>query len=250
MPAPEKFTCLAAGRRKLSYGMMYGLMNYYRLDVRLAENDVACAAWGNLSGTGHPSSGVLAGKLLEEAHQLARIEAVCRTIPVLKTTDRQVFLEGGRALTSSLLARLAGPARDLLLVICTLGHAIDRRVEEYNRDGLPAHAYFLDVAGTCIIEAAGRQLVNLIKKQVQSAGLETTIPLGPGHSYWNNLLDQRTIYDLLDPRELGVTILSSGLMLPKKSLSMVVGIGRGLPPSKENHCHYCNIGHECPLSRA
>ncbi|MCL6635010.1 MAG: Vitamin B12 dependent methionine synthase activation subunit [Peptococcaceae bacterium] len=229
---------------------MYGLMNYYRLEVNLFENDFSCAAWNNLSGAGHPSSGALAGEMLEEARQLARIEAVLRTIPVSKTTDGQVFLEGGRVLTSSLLARLAGPARDMLLAIVTLGHAIDRRVEDYQRDGLPAHAYFLDVAGTCLIEAAGRQLVNLIKKQVQSAGLETTIPLGPGHSYWKNLLDQRTIYDLLDPRRLGVTVLESGLMLPKKSLSMVAGIGRGLPPSEENHCYYCSSGHGCPLSRA
>lgn len=225
-------------------------MNYYRLDVRLTEKDIAWTAWNNLAGTGHPSSGELAGKLLEEAHRLARIEAVCRTVPVSKITDGQVFLEGGRALTSNLLARLAGPARELLLMICTLGHAMDRRVVEYSRAGLPAHAYFLDVAGTCIIEAAGRRLVKMVKKQVQRAGLETTIPLGPGHSYWNNLLDQRTIYDLLEPRELGVTILNSGLMLPKKSLSMVVGIGRGLPPSEENHCHYCDTGRRCPLSRA
>lgn len=229
---------------------MYGLMEYYSLNVRLAQEDVSCAAWTNLSKTSNPSSIALVDKVLEEAYQLARIEAVCKVFAISKTTNEQMILEGGQALTSSLLVKLAGPARSILLIICTMGRAIDQRIEHYYRNGLSAHAYFLDVAGTCIIEAASRKLVKQIKSQVKSRDLETTIPLGPGHSYWNNLHDQRIIYELLKPEKIGITILPSGIMLPKKSLSMVIGIGRELPPSKENHCYYCGVGHECPLSRA
>ncbi|MFZ5646580.1 MAG: Vitamin B12 dependent methionine synthase activation subunit [Bacillota bacterium] len=229
---------------------MYGLMEYYKLDVRLTEEDVSCAEWDNLSRTTNPASRVLVSEILNEAHQLARTEAVCKTLPVLKATDRKIVLADGQTLTSSLLARLAGPARSMALIICTLGQAIDRRVEEYNRMGLPAHSYFLDVAGTCIIEAACRQLVTRVKKQVETHGFKTTIPLGPGHSYWENLRDQIIIYNLTNPSKIGVSMLSSGMMLPKKSMSMVIGIGHDFPPSAENHCHYCSMGQRCPLSRA
>ncbi len=229
---------------------MYGLMNYYKLNVKLTEKDVSCTGWDCLSRTSSTYSRSLVNEILQEAHQLARAEAVCKVVPVVKTTGRQIFLEGGQALTSSLLVRLAGTARSLLLVVCTLGHMIDRRVEEYSRKGLAAHAYFLDIAGTCIIEAAGRQLVEKIKTHLEACGLKTTIPLGPGHSYWKSLQDQRIIYDLVNPSTIGVTILKSGIMLPKKSLSMVMGIGHELPPSAENHCYYCSIRRKCPLSRA
>ncbi|NHM27263.1 Vitamin B12 dependent methionine synthase activation subunit [Desulfofundulus sp. TPOSR] len=229
---------------------MYGLMNYYKLNVKLTEKDVSCTGWDCLSRTTSTYSRSLVNEILQEAHQLARAEAICKAVPVVKTTGRQIFLEGGQALTSSLLVRLAGTARSLLLVVCTLGHMIDRRVEEYSRKGLAAHAYFLDIAGTCIIEAAGRQLVERIKTHLEACGLKTTIPLGPGHSYWKNLQDQRIIYDLVNPSTIGVTILKSGIMLPKKSLSMVMGIGREFPPSAENHCYYCSIRRKCPLSRA
>lgn len=229
---------------------MYGLMNYYNLNVELTEEYFTCSEWDNLSRTSSPASRLLVKEILLEGRQLARAEAVCKIVPMVKATGRRVILEGGRVLTSSLLARLAGPARTMLLAVCTLGNVIDRRVEEYNRQGLAAHAYFLDIAGTCIIEAAGRQLVGLIKNHLQTHGLKTTIPLGPGHSYWKNLLDQHVIYNLVNPAEIGVSILKSGMMLPKKSVSMVMGIGTDLPHSEENHCHYCSMGRKCPLSRA
>lgn len=229
---------------------MYGLMEYYKLDVKLTEEDVACPEWDNLSRTTNPASRVLVSEILNEAHRLARVEAVCKTVPVLNATNRKIVLEDGQTLTSGLLARLAGPARSMALIICTLGHAIDLRVEEYNRMGLAARSYFLDVAGTCIIEAACRRLVDKVKKQVETLGLKTTIPLGPGHSYWKKLSDQKIIYNLTNPSEIGVRMLDSGIMLPKKSMSMVIGIGRELPPSAENHCHYCSMGRNCPLSRA
>jgi len=229
---------------------MYGLMNYYKLNVELDEKDVFDKKWNLIFRTVNSFSRSLVSEILAEARSLARPEAVCRVVPVVKMERSRIFLEGGRVLTSSLLVGLAGTARSLLLAVCTLGEAIDRRVEEYNRRGLAAHAYFLDVAGTCMIDAAGRRLVAQIKKQLQTHGLKTTIPLGPGHSYWPDLRDQQVIYALVEPSAVGVRILSSGIMLPKKSLSMVMGIGRELPPSAENHCHYCSLGGKCPLSRA
>lgn len=229
---------------------MYGLMDYYKLDVRLTEEDVSCAEWDNLSRTTNPASRVLVAEILSEAHRLARTEAVCKIVPVLKATDKKIFLADGQAFTSSLLASLAGSAQSIALIICTLGQAIDRRVGDYNRMGLPAHSYFLDVAGTCIVEAASRRLAALVKKHVETLGLKTTIPLGPGHSYWENLMDQKIIYNLTNPWQIGVNMLSNGIMLPKKSMSMVIGIGKEFPPSAENHCHYCSMGQKCPLSRA
>lgn len=229
---------------------MYGLMNYYKLNVKLTEEDVSRALWDSLSKTASSASREMVTGVLHEAQRLAKPEAVCMAVPVERATRSQVFMEGGHALTSDLLARLACSAQSMLLAICTLGDKIDGRVEEYNRKGLPAHAYFLDVAGTCIIEAAGRQLVEKVKGHLERRGLKLTIPLGPGHSYWENLLDQKVIYSLLEPSGIGVSLLKSGMLLPKKTVSMVMGIGRDLPPSAGNHCHYCSMGRECPLSRA
>ena len=229
---------------------MYGLMDYYEPDIQLTEEEISGAGHSGPPMTATAATRGLFTELLREARRLARAKAVCKALPVAKATGRQLFLEGGQVLTSSLLARLAGPAESLLVAVLTLGEAIDRRVEEYNKSGLAAHAYFLDVAGSYLIDAAGRRLTEEIRAHLKGRGLEATIPLGPGHSYWKNLQDQKVIYSLADPSKIGVRILDSGMMLPKKTLSMVMGIGRGLPPSKNNHCHYCDLGQKCPLSRA
>lgn len=234
----------------MSFLPMYGLMNYYELDVQLTEEELPGAGRSGPPVTATAATRRLFTKLMREASRLARAKAVCKTLPVAKATGRQLFLEGGQVLTSALLARLAGPAESLLVAVLTLGEAIDRRVEEYNKSGLAAHAYLLDVAGAYLVEAAGRRLTEEIRAHLKERGLEATIPLGPGHSYWKNLQDQKVIYSLADPSKIGVRILDSGMLLPKKTISLVMGIGRGLPASKNNHCHYCSLGRKCPLSRA
>lgn len=225
-------------------------MNFYDLKVEITEEDIYRAEGAGYRQSPQPATRELHRRMLQEAQRLVRPRGVSRTVPVAEAGERQIRLAGGEVLSSRLLARLAGTAESLVLIMSTLGEAIDRLVAEYNRQGLPAEAYVLDAAGSALIDAAGRQLAGRIKEQFQDCGLKTTIPLGPGHSYWPALQDQRVIFDLLQPVDLGVRVLESGLMLPKKTVSLVMGAGRDLPESAENHCHYCHLQRSCPLSRA
>ncbi|OAT80754.1 hypothetical protein [Desulfotomaculum copahuensis] len=225
-------------------------MNFYDLQVEITTEDIYRAEGAGYQQPPQPATRELHRRMLQEAQRLVRPRGVSRTVAVAEAGERWIRLAGGGVLTSRLLARLAGPAESLVLIIVTLGEAIDRRVEEYSRHRLPAEAYVLDAAGSAFIDAAGRQLAGLITEQFQDRGLKTTISLGPGHSYWPELQDQRVIFDLLQPADLGVRVLASGLMLPKKTVSLVMGVGRDLPESAENHCHYCHLKRSCPLSRA
>ncbi|HHW44717.1 Vitamin B12 dependent methionine synthase activation subunit [Desulfofundulus thermobenzoicus] len=229
---------------------MNGSIDYYDLHVDITVKDIYRAEGASYRQAPPPATRELHLKMLQEARQLVRPRGVSRTVAVEGADGRQIRLAGGGTLTSRLLARLAGSAESLVLIICTLGEELDRRVQEYTRQGRPAEAYVLDAAGTAFIDAAGRLLAGRIGEQFHARDLQTTIPLGPGHSYWPDLQDQRVIYDLLQPQAMGVRILESGLMLPKKTVSLVMGVGRSLPESADNHCHYCSLKRSCPLSRA
>ena len=56
-------------------------------------------------------------------------------------------------------------------------------------------------------------------------GLQASTPISPGHADWA-LAEQRVLFVLLPDAETGVTLTQTFLMYPRKSLGMVVGLGK------------------------
>ena len=74
--------------------------------------------------------------------------------------------------------------------------------------------------------------------------MQTTIPLSPGMIGWPVEIDQRQIFNVLDGNQVGVRLTADNLMLPRKSLTMVIGIGSDVN-GDGNTCDYCSMGQTC-----
>ncbi len=60
------------------------------------------------------------------------------------------------------------------------------------------------------------------------------------------LCQQRVIFDALDiTRRIGVTYTDSGLMIPQKSVTAIVGISDSPQPHKNNKCAFCRMLAQC-----
>jgi hypothetical protein len=67
---------------------------------------------------------------------------------------------------------------------------------------------------------------------LQAGGpLATTAPLYPGILGWELAAAQTQLFSLVDASAIGVTLNSSFLMIPTKSVSMVIGVGTRLQPA-------------------
>lgn len=229
---------------------MYGIMNYYKIYAKITEDDINRVEGAESSEVRIPASRVLCRDALTEIYELANPQVLCEVAPIKHIVGHEVCLDKDVVLTSPLLVRLSAAAESMFLCLCTLGSGIDERIDYYYSKGSHAKAYYLDLAGTALIGAVSRKIANNTKKQLQALGLNTTISLEPGHSYWPDLLQQRLIYDMLKASAIGVKILDSGVILPKKSLTLVMGIGKNIPENTKNHCHYCKARDNCNLSRA
>jgi cobalamin-dependent methionine synthase I len=58
------------------------------------------------------------------------------------------------------------------------------------------------------------------------SGLHTSIPLIPGMNGWPVDVGQPQIFTALDAAIIGVSLNENAQMIPRKSISMVVGIGK------------------------
>lgn len=127
----------------------------------------------------------------------------------------------------------------------TLGKDIDREISLKQGD-LMLHAYLLDVAGSVLAEHFAEQVDRHISEMLMSEGYQSTARFSPGYCDWELREGQNNIFKFLRPDAIGLKINSSGLMIPRKSVSAAM-IGAQAIPYK-TPCRFCN--NECDYRRA
>jgi hypothetical protein len=145
---------------------------------------------------------------------------------------------------SSLLSYMDNPEIIYFFAV-TLGGDIDRVISE-KQDDFMLQAYLLDVAGSVLAEYFAEQIDRYISEILESQGYQSTARFSPGYCDWELKDGQENIFKFLRPDAIGLTINSSGLMIPKKSVSAAM-IGAQAIPYK-TPCRFCK--NECDYRRA
>jgi hypothetical protein len=152
-------------------------------------------------------------------------------------------LEGGKRISGPLVAgHLAGASR-IAVVFCTVGSGIDECAAEVMQDDMVL-GLAVDGLGSAAVEALANAVCREIELEAAAEGLQSTIPLSPGMIGWSVEEGQPCIFDLADPSRIGISLTPYQLMIPRKSLSMMIGIGPGLN-SGERICEYCSMRETC-----
>ena len=128
-------------------------------------------------------------------------------------------------------------------MLCTVGETLERRASELSSEDL-VYALALDGVGSAGVEALANAACNHFERQASGEDLQTTIPLSPGMIGWPVEQGQPQIFSLLDPSEVGVHLTPAMLMLPRKSLTFVLGIGRQVIEAGRT-CDYCSLHDTC-----
>ena len=101
-----------------------------------------------------------------------------------------------------------------------------------------------DGAGSAWVEALANAACQYFEKQAADEGLETTIPFSPGMVDWSVADGQPQIFNLLSEAGSIVHLTPSSIMVPRKSLTTVMGIGAELK-SSDRVCDYCMMDNTC-----
>lgn len=134
-----------------------------------------------------------------------------------------------------------------VFAICTIGSSLEERVSELMAGEDRARGLILDAIGTTAVESAANQVNFEICNEAEGMGFKTTPRISPGYRGWG-LEGQRLIFENLDGSKIGVKLLDSLMMHPRKSISFAVGFiseDRQLPFPR---CVYCGFK-DCPFRR-
>lgn len=156
---------------------------------------------------------------------------------IIPGNNRRSFLSG--ALITQHIAR----AQEVVVMLCTLGRALDGTIASlFNTDPLAALA--LDGFGSTAVEMLAVKASNYFEKIANYGGYKTSMPLNPGMIGWPVDVGQAEIFSLLDCEVIDVSLTDSFMMVPNKSVSLVIGMGEEMS-SAGTPCEFCNLKETC-----
>jgi hypothetical protein len=184
---------------------------------------------------------------LNEGYAKLHPAAMIHRSRVIEHRHERIRLQDGKELASPLLARHLAGAEQVVFALATIGPDLEEHSSsQMGKDPLLGIA--LDGLGNAAVEVLGEQVCIRIGKQAEAVGLTASTPLSPGEPEWPVEIGQSQIFALLDPSRVGITLTSGGMMVPKKSISFVVGVGPDM--SRDDFCELCSFHERCRYRHA
>jgi hypothetical protein len=168
--------------------------------------------------------------------------AAYRELAVESLRHERLFLTGG-VLTGPLVAQHLRSAQQVVVLACTIGDALERVISEAMSED-PVRGLALDGLGSAAAEGLAAAAAAHFEDQARAQGLQTTIPLSPGMVGWPVEEGQAEIFSLVDGGEAGISLTSGGMMVPRKSISLVLGVGKDVA-AEGRACDFCNLRETC-----
>jgi hypothetical protein len=166
----------------------------------------------------------VAERALKEGAALLEPRLTYRLLQVRRREPGGLVLEGGGSLTGPLAAQTLSGSSSVVVVAATIGGRLEARVSRTFGLDLP-YALALDGLGSHAVQTLSLSARNLARELAGRERLRATAPVSPGMAGWPLEAGQQEIFRLLDPVLSGVRLTAGGWMLPRKSLSMVFGLG-------------------------
>lgn len=110
------------------------------------------------------------------------------------------------------------------IIVATAGQEVDDIIHRYRDEGDLVSAFVADSIASEIAEATVRCAIDYIESTI-APHERMSNPYSPGYCGWL-LKEQRILFSYFDQQPCDVTLNDSCLMLPVKSVSCVVAIGR------------------------
>jgi len=185
----------------------------------------------------------VAQKALESGQSLIRPDVFCRSLQINYFDDERLNLEGGININSTHIAALMRGVEVVKVYICTIGDQLEKASTELFQTD-PSLALALDGMANAAIDQLVEMICCEVEAEAHSEGLRTSIPISPGSSEWPLEKGQPVLFGAIRPDPTIIRLSESYLMIPKKSSSFILGIGKEIPKHGKT-CDLCNARETC-----
>jgi len=180
-----------------------------------------------------------------ESNHLLELAAAYEYYTIFGMSGVQISLEGDKAVHGPALPALFPKARELAVLICTIGPKLEKQASDYTQNGEALRGMLLDGIGSAAVDMLIPEVIKPIAAKVASRGYEVSSPVNPGMPGFA-MTEQWNLMELSQAHQIGVSLTQSGILIPRKSVSMVVGIGTKMTRwTQAQVCARCSLRETC-----
>lgn len=128
-------------------------------------------------------------------------------------------------------------ADQIVLFLCSIGLGMEQWSKQCACEGDQTMGYFVDTVASVIVETTADVLHDHLTQYFKVQGLNVTNRYSPGYCDWS-VEEQHKLFSLLPKGFCGVSLTDSALMIPIKSISGIIGIGKHVE-YKPYYCDTC-----------
>lgn len=111
------------------------------------------------------------------------------------------------------------------LFVCTAGVEYEAYQQRLKAEGDMVRVFIADALGSVIAEKCADEMEKSLQLSIDKLGWKHTNRFSPGYCGWH-VSEQQRLFPLFDGHTCGVTLTDSSLMVPIKSVSGIIGIGK------------------------
>ena len=157
----------------------------------------------------------------------------------------QISLEGDKAIHGPLIPAIFPEAKELAVLLCTIGPRLEKQVTDYSKNDEAMRGMILDGIGSTAVDMMALEVLRRLASEVSCRGYEISSPVNPGMPGFP-LTEQWNLLRLVNADEIGVRLTASGVLVPRKSTSMVMGIGPQMTRwTQAEVCARCSLREPC-----
>ncbi len=194
------------------------------------------------AGEGTPEIRDAAARIAKELETRIQPRYTWRAFRLDRTGEGILLAEAGKQLPGKLACSMLADCHTAVLMACTLGAVFDSMLRAREARNM-AEAVMLDACGSAWAEAGCDAAEAEIAARFP--GMYMTDRFSPGYGDLP-LNSQAWILTVLDAgRRLGITVNSSSLLIPAKSVTAVIGLADKPQGARIRGCGVCRIRENC-----
>ncbi len=189
---------------------------------------------------------------IERGYHLFKPKGISSTVRIknISFSNGRVDLENNFFLNfnHSIMNLLKGSSY-LVLGIVTIGSFLENKVSELFTKGEYPRAVALDSVGTVLVRSFSDYMRSVVCQEAKEQDLHTTKYFSPGSDDWD-IKQNKIIFQNIPVNKIGVKLTESYLMIPQKSLSWIIGVGKNITisPKNDHSCQTCQATN-CPFRK-
>ena len=111
------------------------------------------------------------------------------------------------------------------LFICTCGQGYETFQQQLKAGNDMVRVFIADSLGSVIAEKCADEMEKNLQESIEKLGWQHTNRFSPGYCGWH-VSQQQKLFPLFEGETCGVRLTESSLMLPIKSVSGIIGVGK------------------------